>query len=291
MLFFSSMTAEPLQITTPTTAAELLSTAVRLKNMPLITRCTENLDSQLDKTNVLTIYSLLSKIYSSLEEEPNDFEPSAPPIVENEDQCEYYWVQDMLEKLRHNCLLEIDKNADFVLKQRQMLNLSYADLLSILERDTLEVSSELVVYSAVYRWAVAECQRKTLAPQKANVKAIIRQLINCPRYGLLTKKEFTARVVDGEKGPIRSGLLEEQEWRKILFFIKEQSKNRPVEKLPYKWSTPRIVGKYNPKNLSQRSMARAMAYAVRDQENRCDNKTRCDKFIINILTCWTAVFD
>lgn len=285
------MTAEPLQISTPTTAAELLSTAVRLKNMPLITRCTENLDSQLDKTNVLTIFSLLSKCQSSVEDEPNDFEPSAPPIIENEEQCDYYWVQDVLEKLRHNCLLEIDKNADFILKQRQVLTLSYTDLLEILERDTLEVSSELLVYSAIYRWAVTECHRKTFPVKLPNIKAVLRQLIYCPRYGLMTKKEFTARVVDGEKGPIRSGVLEEHEWRKILFYIKEKSKNRPVEKLPYKWSTPRVVGKYNPKNLSERSATRAMAYAFREQENRCDNKTRCDKLIINLLTCWTAVFD
>lgn len=285
------MTADPLQITTPVTALELLSTAIRLKNMPLITQCTENLDSQLDKTNVLTIFSALSKYESQSMEEPNDFEPSAPPIIENEEQGDFYWVQEMLERLRYNCLLEIDKNADYVLKQRQMLTLSYPDILAIAERDTLEVSSELVVYSAIYRWAITECHRRTLATHLINIKAVLRQLSYCPRYGLMTKKEFTARVVDGEKGPVRSRILEEHEWRKILFYIKEKSKNRPVEELPYKWSTPRIIGKDKPRNLSARSATRAMAHTMREQENTCDSKTRCDKFIINLLTCWTAVFD
>lgn len=259
--------------------------------MPLITRCAETLDILLDKTNVLTIFPVLSKCQISLIEHPNGFEPSAPPIIENEEQCNQYWVQEMLDKLTHNCLLEIDKNADFILKQRQIANLSYQDLLAILGRDTLEVSSEALVYGAVYRWGVAECHRKTIPVQKGSIKGVLKQLCYCPRYGLLTKKEFTARYLDGEKGPVRSGVLEEHEWRIILFYIKEKSKNRPVDKLSYKWSTPRIVGKYNPKNLSKCSVTRALGYAVRDQENRCNNKTRCDKLIINLLTCWTAVFD
>lgn len=285
------MKADPLQITSPVTALELLSTGIRLKNMPLITQCTENLDFQLDKTNVLTIFSSLSKCESPVLEKPNDFEPSAPPIIENEEQCDSYWVHEMLERLRYNCLLEIDKNADYVLRQRQILNLSYADILAIVERDTLEVSSELFVYSAIYRWAITECHRRTLTTHLLNIKAVLRQLSYCPRYGLMSKKEFTARVVDGEKGPVRSGILEEHEWRKILFYIKEKSKSRPVEELPYKWSTSRIIGNDKPKNLSGRSATRAMAHVTREQENRCDSKTRCDKFIINLLTCWTAVFD
>lgn len=109
------------------------------------------------------------------------------------------------------------------------------------------------------------------------------------RYGLMSKKEFMTRTVDGEKGPMRSGILEEREWRRILFFIKEKSKNRPVEELPFKWSSPRIIGNEKPKNLSSRSALRALEHLTK--ESHCDTRTRCDKFIINLLTCWTAVFD
>lgn len=282
------MKADPLQITSPQTALELLFTGIRLKNMPLVKQCTENLDFQLNKDNVLTIFSHLST-YSTAPNSRNNFEPSAPPIVESEEQRDAEWVQEILDKLRHNCLLEIDKNADFILRQRAVLDLSYQDILSITERDTLEVSSELLVYSAVYRWAIDECRRRTLNPYLLNIKAVLRELSFTPRYGLMSKKEFATRTIDGEKGPIRSGILEERDWRKIMFYIKEKAKNRPVEELPYKWSKARTVGNEKPKNLSSRSATRAMERSHR--ESRCDDKTRCDKFVINLLTCWTAVFD
>lgn len=283
------MKADPLHITSPQTALELLFTGIRLKNMPLVNQCTENLDFQLNKDNALTIFSHLSKYGSSPSNSRNNFEPSAPPIVENEEQRDAEWVHEILDKLRHNCLLEIDKNADFILKQKGILDLSYQDILSITERDTLEVSSELLVYSAVYRWAIEECRRRTLNPYLLNIKAVLRELSYTPRYGLMSKKEFGARTVDGEKGPIRSGILEERDWRKVLFYIKERTKNRPVEELPYKWSKRRMIGTEKPKHLSTRSATRASEHSVKD--SRCEDKTRCDKFVINILTCWTAVFD
>lgn len=282
------MKADPLQIKSLVTALELLFTGIKLRNMPLVNQCTENLDLQLDKNNALTIFSYLSK-YESPSCNINGFEPSAPPIVENEEQRDKDWVQEVLDRLRHNCLLEIDKNADFILKQKDILSLSYLDILTIVERDTLEVSSELLVYSAVYRWAIAECHRRTLQPHLLNIKAVLRDLCYAPRYGLMAKKEFSTRTVDGEKGPMRSGILEEKEWRMILFYIKERSKNRPVEQLAHKWSTPRIVGNEKPKNLSSRSAVRALEHLSR--ESHCETRTRCDRVVINLLTCWTAVFD
>lgn len=174
------MKAGPLQITSLVTALELLLTGIRLKNMPLVNQCTENLDFQLDRNNVLTIFSYLSK-YESPTSNANGFEPSAPPIVESDEQRDTDWVPEVLNRLRHNCLLEIDKNADFVLRQKEILNLSYPDILNIVERDTLEVTSELYVYSAIYRWAIAECHRRTLNPHLLNIKAVLRELCYTPR--------------------------------------------------------------------------------------------------------------
>ncbi|KAK4876945.1 hypothetical protein RN001_009451 [Aquatica leii] len=219
----SSMKAGPLQIKSPLTGVELLLTAVRLQNMPLAKQCIENLDQQLDKSNVLLIISSLSKCKMPSNTK-SEFEPSAPPIIENEHQRGTDWVLELTDPLRHNCLLEIDKNADYILKQKEIFDLSYLDILSIVERNTLQVTDELLVYSAIYRWAIAECHRRTLNTHLLNIRAVLRQLSYMPRYGLMAKNKFMCRCVDNVKGPSRSGLLEEKEWRLIKFYIQEKSR-------------------------------------------------------------------
>lgn len=287
----SSMKAGPLQIKSPLTGVELLLTAVRLQNMPLAKQCIENLDQQLDKSNVLLIISSLSKCKMPSNTK-SEFEPSAPPIIENEHQRGTDWVLELTDPLRHNCLLEIDKNADYILKQKEIFDLSYLDILSIVERNTLQVTDELLVYSAIYRWAIAECHRRTLNTHLLNIRAVLRQLSYMPRYGLMAKNKFMCRCVDNVKGPSRSGLLEEKEWRLIKFYIQEKSKRRSVEELPHKWSQPRVVGTEKPKKLSSRSsspMVTTTCFIT--TTSNCQTKTTCEKCLINFLTCWTAIFD
>lgn len=287
----SSMKADPLQIRSPKTALELLSTGARLQNMPLVKQCIENLDHQLEKSNLLMIYSNLSKCKLPSGNK-NDYEPSAPPIIENENQRDTDWVQELTDSLRHNCLLEIDKHADYILKQKEVLDLSYPDILNIVERDTLQVSDEMLVYSAIYRWAIAECHRRTLNTHLLNVRAVLRQLCYTPRYGLLQKGKFMSRTVDGVKGPSRSGILDEKDWRLIKFHVEEKSKKRPVEYLPHKWSEPRCAGIDKPKILSSRSSSPLAGNAgFPGAGGNYRNKTTCEKCLINFLTCWTAVFD
>ncbi|RZC40253.1 BTB/POZ domain-containing protein 2, partial [Asbolus verrucosus] len=285
-----SMKADQLQIEDPNLACKLLSTAVNLKNMPLAKQCIEILDRKLDKNNVLSIFSHLSQCKMPCSN-PNDFEPSAPPIVENENLRDKDWVQELTDNLRHNCLLEIDKNSDYILKQSEILNLSYSDLLAIITRDTLEVRSECLVYLTVLKWATKECHRRTLQPHLVNIKAVVRDLRYAPRYGLMSKREFCSRTIQGEKGPTRSNILEEQEWRKIQFYIKEKSKNRPVEELPSKMSQQRVIGTEKPKLLSSQSSIRAMDCLEKNKNTRCNNSTTCDRFLLNFLTCWSAIFD
>uniref|UniRef100_A0A1Y1NCK5 BACK domain-containing protein n=2 Tax=Photinus pyralis TaxID=7054 RepID=A0A1Y1NCK5_PHOPY len=287
----SSMKADPLQIRSPKTAIELLSTGVRLQNMPLVKQCIENLDHQLDKTNVLMIYSSLSKCKMPTSNK-NDFEPSAPPIIENETQRDTDWVQELTDSLRHNCLLVIDKNADYILKQKEILELSYLDLINITERDTLQVTDEMLIYSVIHRWAIEECHRRTLNTHLLNLKAVLRQLSYTPRYGLMSKAKFMTRTVDNVKGPSRSGILEEKEWRLIKFYIEEKSKKRPVEELLHKWSRPRTIGNEKPKVLSRRSSSpHAGNTSSNTSTTNCQSKTTCEKCLLNFLTCWTAIFD
>lgn len=286
-----SMKADPLLIRSPKTAIELLSTGARLQNMPLVKQCIEILDRQLDKTNVLIIYTYLSKCKLPTGNK-NEFEPSAPPIIENQDQHNTDWLEELTNNLRHNCLLMIDKHADYVFKQKEILDLSYADLVSITERDSLQVSDEMLIYSVVYRWAIEECKRRKLNIHLLNMKAVLRDLNYTPRYGLMSKTKFMLKMVDNIKGPTRSEILEEKEWRLIKFYIEEKSKKRPVDELPHKWSRPRIIGNQKPYFLSSRSSS---PHAVNTNSTtlraNCQTKTTCENCLLHFLTCWTAIFD
>lgn len=284
---FSSMKTDPLEIKSLKTALELLQTAIQLKNQSLAEQCIKNLDQSLNKDTVLKIYTYLSKCKTPLR---NNFEPSAPPIIDEDYQINDDWIEKLLSDLKFNCLLVIDKEGDYILKQKEIIDLSYNDLFSIVDRDTLEVSSELVVYSAMYRWGIAECVRMTLNTH--HIKEVLRQLCYAPRYGLMLKKEFTQRTVDGLKGPMRSGILEEKEWRLIKFYIKEISKNRPTADLINKMSKPRIAGTEKPIKLSARSESKSSdTTAPARKDGNFRGRAKCEEWFLGFLTCWSVIFD
>lgn len=137
---------------------------------------------KINKDNALDCLARL-KLISTI---THDFEPSAPPpgFLGKKDSGESQnkdWISDLEDNLRNLCLLEIDKNADYILKKRDLLGLDYGDLFNITTRDTLQVSSELVVYSAVMRWAVAEHRRKGANGEELNLKNTLQELIYAPR--------------------------------------------------------------------------------------------------------------
>lgn len=102
-------------------------------------------------------------------------------------------MKERLNVLRQNALLEIDKSGDHFLKQPEFSNLHYQDVLDIVTRDTLQVSSEKVVYCTLMRWAEAECERKALVIEDLNVIAVLNELIYATRY-LKKKNSFNYQV-------------------------------------------------------------------------------------------------
>lgn len=88
----------------------------------------------------------------------------------------------------------------------------------------------------------------------------------------MSRKDFQCRSVDGVKGPARSGILDDSEIDRIMKYLK-RNKNRcsASEELPYKASQHRLILKKN--------------------DRQCNERTSCDKWLINFLTCWTTVFD
>lgn len=271
----------------PKAAVDLLSRGTLLQDKNLVTKSIENLDQFLNKDNVLLVYSSLSKCKNW---EAGDFEPSAPPAHE-EDQRNAEWVQGLIDSLRHNCLLVVDKNADYILKKSEIANLSYEDFLAIVGRDSLKVSDEALVYCAIYRWGVNSCMKKGMGTSAENLRSVLRELCYAPRYGLMSKKQFLAKTIEGIKGPTRSEILDEQEWRLVKFYVEEKSKNRPVQPLPHKFSSTRTAGHGKPRVLSPRSSACLTRNESLTVRRNCTATGKCERCLINLLSCWTAVFD
>lgn len=255
------MKAAPLQINSLETCLNLLITGITLQDITLVKRCIEYLNKSIDCENVLLIYGFLHKCQMPAIN-PGQLQPSAPPLVEDDNLKGTNWVQTLVDDLRDNCLAIIDEQADYLLKQPEILQLPYKDIYDIVTRDTLQVSSEKMVYNVVYRWGVEECNRMTLSKQ--HLPEVLRQLRYAPRYGLMKKKEFKKKMEE---------ILEEKEWRRIKFYLDEKSKNRHVDELSNKMSKPRFPSRN------------------KEQIHAKERLTRCERCIINVLTCWTAIFD
>ena len=271
------MRAAPFQINSLETGMKLLTTAIDVQDTTLAKRCVEYLDRELRRENVVVIYTFLHRCQMP-EADPNSLEPSAPPLIEDANLKGKNWVRTLVEDLRHNCLLLIDAHADYVLKQKDLVNLSYVDMYDIVSRDTLRVTSEVLVFNVVHRWGVLECKRMTL--KEYHLPEVLRQLRYAPRYGLMHRKEFRAKMRE---------IMEEKDWRHIKFYLEEKAKGRPVNELPHKLSQRRVSAAQQPRSLSGVSRARVARDEFPQESRRSD--TKCDRFVINMLTCWTAVFD
>ncbi|CAH1132619.1 unnamed protein product [Ceutorhynchus assimilis] len=269
----SAMMADPLNPTNDVIALSLLETALMNRNVPLAKHYISSLQRQIKQDNALKILVTISRwLYMPEADQQFNFEPSAPPLVDNADERNDNWMKEPLQRLRDDILLEIDKQGDYFLKQKEIEDLHYQDLLGITTRDTLQLSNEMIAYCAIMRWAVKECQRKALSFEDVNIKAVLKELIYAPRYGLMSKREFRTRTVESHRGPDRIGLPGEMNER-ILAYITQRDKKKKDkngEELPYKMSRERTKNKPNKSQNSQPMK---------------------EKVIINCLTCFSAVFD
>ena len=79
----------------------------------------------------------------------------------------------MFEKLAFKCLLTIDAHAELLLKSSDFLLLPAKMVQFILKRDTLCISSEILVINALNRWCVNVCSKKSrIATLKNKVRYI-----------------------------------------------------------------------------------------------------------------------
>lgn len=239
---------EPTQLNSVTTARCALDAAYKFLCPPLAERCARRLDEMLDAGVALEILRDLRYLCARL---PGA--ASAPPLPALADdaaarslaQCSRW-----CDSLAHNALLVLDENADSALKDERLEELAYEDLALIVRRDTLRVSSELVLAEALSRWSTATCKRHKRELTPSNRRAALGELSYCPRYLLLSGEELDRALA--------LELLEPMERALVIARARKLSAPVPVgaeqEALLRRWARPRPAAPAAlPVHLSERS--------------------------------------
>ncbi|XP_071575245.1 uncharacterized protein [Temnothorax nylanderi] len=129
--------------------------------------------------------------------------------------CRAYEFAKLFEEpvLMDKCLQIIHTKTDEVLKESSWEDVELGTLLKVLDQDALQISSEIELFSALERWAKAECSRKSLDPTNGkSLKSVIGNALLKIRFLSLTPQEFA-------EGPGMSPLLTKDEAFAILMNI------------------------------------------------------------------------
>merc|ERR1719458_1135142 len=102
-----------------------------------------------------------------LQEEPEVL-PSAPSLALLDQVDEAQLSRAPCEKVVKHCFTVLDRNAKQVLESDEFEDISLELMKKIIRRDSLALSSELIVWHAVARWSHRACGRRHLVPTPEN---------------------------------------------------------------------------------------------------------------------------
>ncbi|XP_054282162.1 BTB/POZ domain-containing protein 2-like [Macrosteles quadrilineatus] len=103
--------------------------------------------------------------------------------------------------LMQRCLEIISLNTTLVLSDRNFEEVELGTLLAILDCDKLNISSELELLLAVYKWAVQECKRQGLERKQENLRSVLGPALSKIRFLTLSPAEFASSPVIPELLP------------------------------------------------------------------------------------------
>ncbi|XP_013390158.1 BTB/POZ domain-containing protein 1 [Lingula anatina] len=109
------------------------------------------------------------------------------------------------------CLETIDKNTYEALSAEGFTDIDRDTLCVVLERDTLGIR-ESKLFSAVCRWAEAECQRHGIAITPENQRQVLGPALQQIRFPLMSVEEFAM-------GPAQSNLLQDRETVQLFLYF------------------------------------------------------------------------
>lgn len=118
--------------------------------------------------------------------------------------------------------LEIILNeTESVLTDPSFEDIELGTLLVILEKQTLNISSERDLFNAVFRWANKECSRKGISEDSTNLRSVIGAALEKIHFLTLTPLQFA-------EGPAHAPLLTRDEKYAILMNISAPGSDFPM---------------------------------------------------------------
>ncbi|XP_046364322.2 BTB/POZ domain-containing protein 6-B-like [Haliotis rufescens] len=157
-------------------------------------------------------------------------------------------------ELMQRCWEVIDAQAEEALKSDGFTDIDYKTLETILSRETLN-AQEIHIFSAVSRWAEAECRRQEQDVTPDNCRLVLGSCLNLIRMPAMTIEEFA-------NGPAQSRILTLEETNDL--FLHFTARVKP--KLPF--------NRKHRKGLEQYRVHRFQSSAYRSNQWRY--RGRCD---------------
>ncbi|XP_012525483.1 BTB/POZ domain-containing protein 6-B isoform X2 [Monomorium pharaonis] len=287
---------EPVNFISVSTARATLDAAHQYLCPGLARLAVSYLEEHLTPSTVLEIYQGLGLYANDLREgNPGlDRSPNSPstPSPPGDDAGQ---IAAVCTNLLLKCLSVIDSNPAKVLQQEHFEELSAEEVAQLARRDTLNISSECILFSALDRWAAAECRRRGVEPLPTNKRAVLSDdVCFSVRYLLMNDREFVS-------GPMASGILTNEECVHIVSKIlrhPDSSKNDSIRSStaihPSRLSsTPRIPYKRVDEDCMLRPGKKERQDNRKNRRRECASQgqrtcARIGNCLVQILAC---VFD
>ncbi|KAG8182618.1 hypothetical protein JTE90_009981 [Oedothorax gibbosus] len=189
----------------------------------LTSHCLSHISKNVTPSNVLLVLSHL-------------LFPEARPDLQQtsleEDTC-CHDNENEQNELVVKCFLIVDRHADEILQSELFETLEHTLMVEIIKRDTLQVSSEAVVFDSVMRWACRACKKQRKELTSDNKCSVLEKALFLVRYLTMTPEEFL-------RGPVSHGVLTKED--KDIFLTRLTSPSSPSP-LPERWSGWKISEK------------------------------------------------
>lgn len=190
-------------------AQEVLELCVQYPNLELLQKAVSFLDFHLNQS-VIALYRLLRTCNNNVCLPSPARTGCCRASASNLTTSEHY-----IAALQENCLQYIDKHAEEVFKQSEILDLRFEELSTILNRPTLELNSELILIDLLADWSWRQCEKRRMDMTEEDRRRVLGALAYTPRYLAMPSKHF-AQVFE------RVHLLDESEEQLVQMVYKEK---------------------------------------------------------------------
>ena len=176
----------------------------------LIRSCLSYLKQKACPENVVEILSFLRRFSlvlndSQLKQSSYPSPPLLYPCLDRGTQG------DILQsELIAKCYAILDSNADDILSRPEAIEfLDHSLLLEILNRDTLQLSSESVAFDCLVTWSCQQCLKQRVPVTGENRRSLLSEAVYSARYLVMSLDDYV-------RGPLTSDLLTDEEKTYLL---------------------------------------------------------------------------